>query len=86
MDALKGGKRLHAEGDYGQADSAWRGVQGASCPLRNIANSDKKTDEKQVTAVCPSKKTKRHEIQKFRVVRLQIGVQNRADSGHRQTA
>jgi len=26
-------------------------VQGASCPLRNIANSDKKTDEKQDTAV-----------------------------------
>ena len=23
--ALKGGKRLHATGDYGQADSAWRG-------------------------------------------------------------
>ena len=25
-------------------------------------------------------------MQKFSVVRLQIGVQNRADSGHRQTA
>ena len=34
----------------------------------------------------PFKKTKRYEMQKFRVVRLQIGVQNRADSGHRRTA
>ncbi len=24
LNALKGGKRLHAAGDYGQADSAWR--------------------------------------------------------------
>ena len=34
----------------------------------------------------PSEKTKRYEMQKFSVVRLQIEVQNRADSGHRQTA
>ncbi|MGN1224850.1 MAG: hypothetical protein ACI4TG_07070 [Ruminococcus sp.] len=38
-------------------------------------------DEEQATAVRPLKKTKRDEIQKFRMVRLQTGVQNRADSG-----
>jgi len=43
-------------------------------------------DEKQATAVRPSKKIKQHGQQKFRMVRLQIGVQNRADSGHRRTA
>ena len=37
--------------------------------------------EKRDTAVRPLKKTKQHEQQKFRMVRLQTGVQNRADSG-----
>ena len=43
-------------------------------------------DEKQDTAVRYLKKTKWYEMQKFSVVRLQIEVQNRADSGHKQTA
>jgi len=37
-------------------------------------------DEEQATAVRPLKKTKQDEIQKFRMVRLQTGVQNRANS------
>jgi len=45
---------LHAAGDCGRAGSARRGVQGASCPLRNIANSDKKTDEKECHVNRPS--------------------------------
>ena len=43
-------------------------------------------DEKQDTAVRYLKKTKRYEMQKLSVVRLQIEVQNRAGSEHRQTA
>ena len=43
-------------------------------------------DEKQDTAVRHLKKTKRYEMQKLSVDRLQIEVQNSADSGHRQTA
>ena len=58
-------------------------------PLAKQMSCNRSMDEKQDTAVRllpPSNETKRYEIQKFRVVRLQVGVQNRADSGHRQTA
>ncbi|MGN1223690.1 MAG: hypothetical protein ACI4TG_01145, partial [Ruminococcus sp.] len=43
-------------------------------------------DEEQATAVRHSEKTKQRGQQKFRTVRLQTGVQNKADSGHRRTA
>jgi len=39
--------------------------KGASCPLRNIADSDKKTDEKQDTAVRHPKKTKQDKTSKI---------------------
>ena len=69
--------------------SSWlslaRSAEG-KLPSAKQTGWNRSMDEKQDTAVRPSKKTKRYEMQKFRVIRLQIEVQNRADSGHRQRA
>ena len=75
-------------GSMRQAGSAWRKgiVKGnklfplTACAIRMLFHLRENCGP-------PSeKKTKRYEMQKFRVVRLQIAVRNRADSGHRQTA
>ena len=61
-------------------------ARGASCHPCKANELESVNERGQDTAVRPPKKTKRYEMQKFRVVRLQIVVRNRADSGHRQTA
>ena len=71
-------------GNVGIADKR-EGAEG-KLPFAEQTSWNGLMDEKQDIAVRHLKKTKRYEMQKFRVVRLQIEVQNRAGSGHRQTA
>ena len=72
--------------DCGQAGSAWRGVQRASCPLQNNVNLDVLLDEEQATAVRPPKTQNDMRKKNLEKIGYRLEHENRADRRHRRTA
>ena len=67
-------------GDCGQAGSAWRGVQRASCPLQNNVNLNVLLDEEQATAVRPLKTQNDMRQKNLEKIGCKFEHENRANS------